>query len=342
MRKPTIRKICLHYPLFIMAAAILLLIVPARIHAATDKEKAASYYEEATNLNKQRRFDEAIDNLLAAIRLDTEDNRYHRMLFITYISTRRGLKGIETYKNLAKEFPNSPAVHYWLGRFYLQSQSFDDAVREFRISTRLSPKDEHPWISLGHVYWRQGKDAEAFEAYTEANRLSPNVAVVHGGLGNIYYKRNQYDKAMKEYEVSLKLDPSSTEIRYNLSLIYEKTGKIDEAAKQWAQILDDDPNETPALERLARYYYKKGRYAEAVQEYTMLTQLRQSSTDAYLELGESQILWAASLDNQEDRTQLMDAAAESFQHVLLLDPKNEKAKNYLDRLKSKTPSEDKK
>ncbi|HEY5593846.1 MAG TPA: tetratricopeptide repeat protein, partial [Nitrospiria bacterium] len=163
-------------------------------------------------------------------------------------------------------------------------------------------------------------------------------ASVHGGMGTIYLKQKKWDKARKEFEEALRLDPSTTEIRYNLSLIYEKQGRIDQAVKEWKKILEDDPNETGPLERLARYYYRTKNYADAVRKYTMLSQLRQSAPEVYLALGESQIMWAAALTDAGERAKLMDEAAESFQHVLKFDPKNEAAKKYLDRLRSKQPA----
>lgn len=323
---------------FLAAFFLIVLASPALLSSATPDETAKAYFDEGMEMNKLRRFDEAIEKLTKAVRLQPDSHKYHQGLFITYLSTQRGLKAIEVYKGLVREFPKSGVVHYWLGRLYLQSGSLSEAAGEFRESTRLAPKDDHPWISLGHVYWRMGKDAEALSAYLEANRLAPNVASVHGGMGNIYLKQKKWEAARKEFEEALRLDPSTTEIRYNLSLIHEKNGRIDLAVKEWKKILEDDPNETGPRERLARYYYKTEKFADAVREYTMLSQLRQSAPEVYLSLGESQIMWAAALTDSGERAKLMDEAAESFQHVLKFDPKNEEARKYLDRLSSKQPA----
>jgi cytochrome c-type biogenesis protein CcmH/NrfG len=316
----------------------LLLLLPSFSFPADDSEKAKAYFEEGQELNKLKRHDEAIGKLREAVRLSLETHKYHQALFLTYLATRRGLQGIEVYKEMAREHPKSAAVRYWLGRFYLQSQSYDEASRAFLDATRLAPRDVHGWISLGHVYYRMGKDDEALAAYLEADRLDPHVAVVHSGLGSLYFKKGDLDRARQELEEALKTDPSLTEARYNLSLIYEKEGKIAEAAKQWQKILDEDPNESKARERLARFYFITEQYDKAVQEYTMLSQVQQNNPDVYLALGESKILWAASLKEAGGRARLMEEAAESFRQVLQFDPKNEAARRYLDRLGSKQPA----
>lgn len=324
------REVCiLTLPLLLFSIAAL---------AATPEDAGKSYFEEGTELNKQQRYDEAIQKLTQAVQLSLENHKYHQTLFMTYLATRQGLKAIQVYKEMAREHPNSPAVHYWLGRLYLQSQSLDDAAREFREAARLAPKDEHAWISLGHVYYRQGKDEEAMKAYQEANKLSPKVAVVHAGLGNLYLKKNDYPQAQKEFEETLRLDPSLSEARYNLSLIYERHGELSKAMEEWKKILEDDPNESAARERLARAYFQKKQYADAVREYSMLSQVRQGSPEVFMALGESQVMLAASLDDPGDKKQLKDLAVQAFQRTLELDPNNVQARKYLDRLTQKEPS----
>jgi len=314
--------------------AFLLLLSSVVSRTALPENTAQSYFEEGIDLNKQRRYDEAIEKFARAIALDLENHKYHQALFMTYIATRRGPRAIEVYKDLAKEHPKSAVIHYWLGRLYLESQSLNDSAQEFREATLLAPQDEHPFISLGHVYLRLGKQQEALKAYLEANKRSPRVAAVHAGLGNIYFDRKDYTKAEKEYDQALKIDSSLTEARYNLSLIYEKTGKYSKAIKQWQELLDEDPNESRARERLARIYYQGGQYRDAIEEYSILSQVKQESPEVFLALGESEIMLASTLTDPAERNQMKNLAVDAFKRTVELDPSNVQAHRYLDRLNS--------
>lgn len=319
--------------IYITVVLLFLLAVVSR--AVFSENTARSYFEEGIDLNKQRRYDEALEKFTRAVALDLESHIYHQSLFMTYIATRRGPQAIQFYKDLIKEHPKSAASHYWLGRLYLESQLLNDSVPEFREATRLAPPDEHPLISLGHVYLRLGKNEEALKTYLEANNLSPHVAVVHAGLGSIYFDRKDYVKAEKEYDEALKIDPSLTEARYNLSLIYEKKGDFPKAVKQWQMLLDEDPNESRARERLARIYFRGGQYGDAVREYSMLSQVKQNSPEVFLALGESQVMLASTLTDPAERNQLKNSAVQAFQRTLELDPSNVQARRYLNRLNSK-------
>ncbi len=316
----------------------LLLFLSPIASAATSEETAKAYFDEGIELNKLQRYDDALGKFTQAVQANLESHKYHQALFLTYIALRRGLQAVQVYQGLLKEHPKSAATHYWLGRFYLESQSMEKAVQEFREAARLAPKDEHAVISLGHVYLRMGKDQDALKAYQEANRLAPRVAAVHAGLGTIYYRRKEDLKAGKEYEEALKIDPSLTEARFNLSLIYERKGELSKAMKEWQTLLDQDPNESQARERLARAYYRTERYEDAVREYSTLSQVRQSSPEVFFALGEAQIMLAASLKDPDDKNQLRDLAVQAFQRTLDLDPKNAQARKYLDRLILKEPS----
>lgn len=315
-------------------AGLFLICLPGFLFASSSTDRAKSSFEEGIELNKQRRYDEALDKFIQAATLSLDTHIYHQALYRTYIALRRGPQGTQFYKDLASKHPANGTVHYWLGRFYLENRSLEEAAKEFKAAARLAPQDEHAFVSLGHVSLRMGKEKEALDAYLEANKLSPRIAAVHAGMGNIYYSRKRFDKAQKEYEEALEIDSSLTEARYNLGLIYEKKGEISNAVKQWQAMVEADPNESRAREKLARIYFLGGEYLDAVREYATLAQVRQSSPEIFLALGESQVLLAASRSDPKERQQLIAMAIEAFQRTIELDPKNAQARKYLDRLNS--------
>ncbi|MBI3605098.1 MAG: tetratricopeptide repeat protein, partial [Nitrospirae bacterium] len=284
------------------------LLYPVVLFAAPVQEEAEAHFTEGMQFNKERRFSEALKALTRAVELNLESHKYHQALFLTYTQTRMGLQAIGVYKELEKQHPDSPAVHYWFGRLYLESGRLPDAVSEFKESTRLLPKDDHAFISLGHTYYRMKKYSEALKAYQDANQITPRLAVVHSGIGNVYYAKNDFPHAKKAYAEALKIDPSSEEARYNLSLIYEKEGAIDLAIKEWKYLLDADPNESKIREKLAWAYYEREAYRDAAREFSLLAQINQNSPDVYFMLGQAEVLLAAQSTSQDERDRLKKGA----------------------------------
>lgn len=327
------KQILIRTKIAVLLITLGVLLFPPSLIAATAEEEAESYFELGISLNKQRQFDDAIVEFAQAVKLSINTHKYHRHLHQTYVATRRGRQGISFYKSLVRKHPKNAVIHYWLGRFYMASRQLEAAVREAKKATIFAPDDEHPYILLGHVLARLNRDEEALEAYLKADELVPDVAIVKLGIGNIYFELGEHDKAETAYKIALDKDSALLEVRYNLGLIYEARGDFGEAAAQWKMMVDTDPNESAARERLAQLYFRAGFYIDAVREYATLSLVRLDSPEVFFALGESQFLLAAELQSQEDRNKLLKMTRESFERVLELQPENQEAKKYLDRLK---------
>lgn len=312
-----------------------LLLFPSVLMAvsAEDNAEAEAYYEEGKALNKQRMFNEAIIQFAQSLKLNINVHKYHRSLQRTYLAIRRGPNGIRYYEGLVRAYPNNAVVHYWMGRFYLGTRALERATDEFKKSAALAPDDEHAFISLGHVAMRLGRLDEGLEAYLKADQLVANIPIVQVGIGNIYFEKGEYMLAEKAYKIALKKDPSHLEARFNLGLIFEKKGEYGDAAEQWGLMIEEDPNESSAREQLAKLYFRAKRYIDAVREYATLSLVKLDDPKVFMALGESQVLLAAQLPDPEDRKLLQKKAIESFNRTLELQPKNEKARKYMERLK---------
>jgi tetratricopeptide (TPR) repeat protein len=314
-------------------AVVLLALLPSVLFADTFNEKTAEqHFEKAVEHNKRRAFGEARSELVRAVEHDPGSHKYHQALVLNYIQLRQGPAGILFYQELMKKHPKSAVVHYWLGRLYLERGSLDQAAKEFKTSAGLDPKDDHAFVALGHAYWRMGNDEGAYSAYQEANRLAPDIASVHAGLGNVYYKKKEYAKAQAAYEKAVALETVMPDARYNLGLIYERNGEFAKAVAQWNAILEADPNEVQARERLAGIYLMGEQYEDAAREYSLISRLKPLSAETFVALGESLILLAGTLEDPADITGLRESAVDAFQQALEIEPKNEKALSYLEKL----------
>ena len=321
----------LSHPLSIVLLLFFLLFPPS---LSFSDEPAETHFKKGMELNKSGKFIQSREELIKAVHLSIKTDKYHQALFFNFLQTRSGPQGVAFYKNLANQHPNNPAIHYWLGRLYLQKNSLQEAASEFTRATQLAPKDEHPFIALGHTYWKMENMEEAQKAYEKANQIKPEVAVVNEGLGNVYFYKKEYSKAQKAYEKALQLNPALNESRFNLGLIYEEQSQWLKAANEWKTILESDPNVSEAREKLAQIYFRAEEYEEAAREYSMILKVRPGSPETYMAFGESLILLAASKKDPEEIAQIRNAAIDAFQHVIDFDPGNSKAQKYLETLTS--------
>ena len=102
-----------------------------------------------------RKFDEAIERLLAAIDMD----------------------------------PHHPIAHSWLGTVYLQKGRFDEAISALQKGRSLSDDSSYALAQLAHGYAVAGRENDAravlaqLTALSKRRYVSPyDIAVVHVGL----------------------------------------------------------------------------------------------------------------------------------------------------------------
>jgi cytochrome c-type biogenesis protein CcmH/NrfG len=325
-------------PFKIFVTALFLVFSPSLSEPSFSSEMAETHFKQGMEYNKRGQYIKSREELIKAVHLSIETNKFHQALVFNFIQTRSGPKGIAFYKDMVNKHPNTPTVHYWLGRLYLQRNSFQEAAPEFKKATQLAPQDDHAFIALGHTYWKMGNVDGAFKAYDQANQLTPNVAIVNEGLGNVYFKRKEYPQARTVYEQALQLDPSLNESRFYLGIIYEKQAQFEKAIAQWNAILESDPNVSEAREKLARLYFMGEQYEDAAREYSMILKVRPGSPEIYMAFGESLVLLADSTEDTTKIAQLRNSAIDAFQHTLDFDPGNAKARKYLEALKVKGAS----
>jgi len=318
--------------------ALFLVFFPFLSYPSFSSEIAETHFKQGMEYNKKGQYIKSREELIKAVHLSIETHKFHQALVFNYIQTRSGPKGIVFYEDMVNKHPNTPTLHYWLGRLYLQRQSFQEAAPEFKKATQLAPQDDHAFIALGHTYWKMGNAEGALKAYEQANQLTPNVAIVNEGLGNVYFKKKDYPKAQRAYEKAIQLDPSLNESRYYLGLIYEEQAQFGKAIEQWNAILESDPNVSEAREKLARVYFMGEQYEDAAREYSMILKLRPGSPEIYMAFGESLVLLAASTEDTTKIARIRNSAIDAFQHTLDLDPGNAKARKYLEGLKVKGTS----
>lgn len=80
-----------------------------------------------------------------------------------------------------------------------QQYRYDEAIRHFRESLRINPKQAEGFRNLGNAYQAVGNNDAAIDAFREAVRLKPNDAEGHFRLGYAYLLAGNFDLAYQEY-----------------------------------------------------------------------------------------------------------------------------------------------
>ncbi len=167
-------------------------------------------------------------------------------------------KAADLLVQLSKSSPDEPKVKLWLGKTYIKTRQWDDAVREMEKATRIEPSNASYRLWLGRacgyladhtsriLFWRAlergGRVIKEFEA---ASKLAPENFDIQFDMLDFYLQAPDEigggeDKAKAEAQKIAKLDPKKGFAAR--AMMYQKDKKLDLARKELIQATVDYPD----------------------------------------------------------------------------------------------------
>ena len=174
----------------IQLIGLLLLIIAGQFaYGQTDKEKALEKGKQAVKLEDEGKFDEAIQLLNEAQKLDPD----------------------------CMSYPNELAYSYY------SKQEYKTAINYLESITNHPKVDDQVFQLLGNAYDNLEKTDKALEVYDMGLKKFPNSGKLYLEKGNIYWGKKEYDKALPFYEQGIKVDPTFPSNYYRAAKIYCST-----------------------------------------------------------------------------------------------------------------------
>ena len=154
--------------------------------------------------------------------------------------------------------PADTDAHVWLGKAFLATGRYQEAIAHLEKALEASPKDIGLQYDLAqahlllsdqitqkiyqqnpHTHWRhllkgqayqiEGKLDLAIIEFNEALKLSPDLPGIHESLGEIYAKKRDFSAAEMEFKKELNTNPYDFVVVCALAAVLIETGKVSEA-----------------------------------------------------------------------------------------------------------------
>ncbi len=163
-----------------------------------------------------KRFDDAIDECKAVLKLSPEDSVAYTFMGIAYEEKGNTKTAIDYYNKAIKKSESSemkglnPAFTesvFRLGRIYMDQKKYDKAIELFTKSVQYNSIDSDARYNLGLAYLRSGKYDQAIEQLSVATRYVPDYYEAQYALGQAYEKKGSKEEAIKQYKLTLKYEP---------------------------------------------------------------------------------------------------------------------------------------
>ncbi|MEA2084289.1 MAG: tetratricopeptide repeat protein [Thermodesulfobacteriota bacterium] len=251
--------------------------------------------------------------------------------------------------------PSPFAIHIKTARDLLEAGDFGKAAVELTHAITANPRSSRPYRELGRIFLKSGDYSKALAAFQKAVSINRIDVTSFHHMGQIYCKLGKIDDAMENYTRAMEISPRNSDRAIKFArLLLDKNRKV-EAEKILKLVIRNLTDDFDLKEDIAEICMKNGLYALAVRVYREI--LKQDPDRFYLNrlLGISlycernvseaaTILEKAAEKNEED-IELMLYLARAYldmgiplradkwaAKVVRIDPKNEMAKDILDKV----------
>lgn len=148
--------------------------------------------------------------------------------------------------------------HLNLGFAFLKINLYEEAEREFRRVTELSPDTYEGYFSLGVLYIYRGEYETALKFFEKALQFAPQDKRVLHNLAFVHYKIGKIEEAERYIEKIYEMKKQGKKERLLKAIIDYKKGNIERAREGFKTLIKEFPDlKTPFLYLSLIYIYEK-------------------------------------------------------------------------------------
>lgn len=283
--------------------------------------KDASLFHERSKLfMKQGKVNEALADIKSTLLLDTTKAAYFVTLSDIYWEIKELIPSEDALNKALKIDPQFPLTYFRKGKLAFYAQKPDKALTLLNQGLKLDVNNAEGYFWKGMTYIDLKNIQDARSNLTTAIERDPTYYDAYFQLG-VLLVENEDEIGLKYLNNAINLDSTRTDALYARGYYYQMAGQIELAKADYEQILRHHQS-ADASYNLGFMLLKNDDFLKAIPFFEQATQYETQYANAWYNLG----LCYEGLNKR-------DEAKKHFEKAISLDPKHEKAKNGLYRLR---------
>ncbi len=229
--------------------------------------RAELYYENEA-------FDEAIQDLSQALKIDSTNVDYHHLLADVYLDYFKSRLALQTMERAAALYPERIPTLLKLSEFQLILKQNQASLKTIDHILRLDPRNPEAYFMFGMNFKEMGDTARAINSFQEAVEIDPDLvdgwinlgqlhAAINGSLAGQFFDnaievdttnvtaysakadylwgREDRRGALELYRTAARIDPQYEEAHYNAGLVLMELDSVEQAYQEFDITLNVDP-----------------------------------------------------------------------------------------------------
>ena len=157
-------------------------------------------------------------------------------LFLTVGNLRLAKERLQEAADLKRDDSD---VHYALGKTYLETEAFDQAIDTLKTAQRLSKQPKHYILDfLARAYAGAGQLQEAIRVYEQMPPAIRNRPYILRNMGNVYIQLEQWNKAEKTLQEAVRREHRNHNGHYRLGVVFRHLDRWGEAAEEFGRAIE--------------------------------------------------------------------------------------------------------
>jgi len=220
-------------------------------------------------------FDKSIEQLEAAIRMNSDDERSRLALSRVLTSAGRDADAQRVLQETLRVIPASARAHWWLATSYERVNRFADAREEFeRAASGAVAGRSHLLATVARLASGAADNAGAVDALTRAVADDPGSPAWHTLLAGALVLEDRPDDALVEFAAALRLDPRAAGAHFGVGQIYLNAGRNAEAVDPLRRATELNADSIEAEYALATALTRLGNSREAARHFEHVEQVQ--------------------------------------------------------------------
>lgn len=147
-------------------------------------------------------------------------------------------KSLSSLKNAVELDPENPVTHFKLGKFYAESEQFEQAYVSFHTALELDPGAVEVQQALGETYYNCDDFKSALKHLQKVLKVSPQNDKVNYLIGLTHDKLGSFDNAVKFLQAAVDINPRCIEYYYSLGFVYESNENKERALQNFKKAVE--------------------------------------------------------------------------------------------------------
>ena len=252
----------------------------------SDWDEAEHRVEKAHELYERGRWQEALDELKAAIAINPFNGSWHFNLGLTYDALDRFPEAIAAYRLALEIDPDDVEVLNALGHDSNRAGNFDEAIGYFERVEALEASFEPCYCNRIISYCEKGDHEKAEEMFFLARQYKEKCPLCLYNIGSSLFARGLFDRALWCWQQVLMGDPDHAQVHARIADAHWAKGQLAEARTHFIEELRSNPGDLDVMLDLGELLVEMGEMRPAGEKFRQVLELAPEECTALFHLGQ--------------------------------------------------------